>query len=415
MSYAYVSAKGRLSRDSAEWVDLDLGDVAIGVILETYYQVSIALSNSFTGLTGYLDRDGLLAQGPSTLPQTQTINEWLTALGFQTLLLSADAPSTTPTYVTYSDAFQSGFSANRSNISRHPGTSVSPDYLPDILMTKQGLDLASLSHYALVTVNGYLHRTVGSVDGLYVLNGGRTNDITKDATVGIMSFLPIGKVQQLPILPSMVHKANQQMVYADSAYITSPVSLKGKTLLLSIGGYLHCLDRAYEKVSDTLIRIDTRYLNLPQRLYQSVNYIDLSTLPIDTSAEGSERWAVSALYSDALILNYLTLPQSFLIVVDSDNWFSQHFDLEGSGVPGMYFSGHNFQYPMVGPYGKLYDYWRKQEDDTTVYSTDSMVRNNYLFETIPFMAQSNIGPEREPSRAWENGDAYLLQMGTFVD
>lgn len=413
MAYTVVSALTRQTRTDPTWTNATLGDISIRVILNSYYALSIALTNPFEEGTRYLDKALLYQQAPATIPSTQTLNEWLASLGNQALITNDTPPPTTPVSVQYADAWQAGYTIERGDIARNPNTQASPASLPDLCITKAGLDMVSMSNYLLVSVNGYLHRTVGTVNGLYAIGGGKTHDISNENYCGVFSFLPIGKMQQIPITPAMVHKPNLQQMYSESAYITVPVSLANKIVLLSLGGYLHVLDGMYEKVSDTTLKINIFNLQLPQRLYQSAKRIDLSSLPISTGLKTSEQWSVSSIYSDAVILNYLTLPQSFLIVIDTPTWYKQTFTLERSCVPGRYFSGLKRRLPLIGPLGRLYEYRLSQEEDTYVYGCEAMHDPQYNFETTRYQDLRSLGPHQYSALPWRPGLGQLLDMGTF--
>lgn len=413
MAYTYVSALARQGRTDPTWVAVNLGDIAIATILATYYEFSITLTNPFVQGNVYLTKDLLWSQTAATIGSTQTLNQWLTALGNQALTTQSAPPGTTPTPVRYSDAWQAGYDIALADIARNPQTQAAAAALPDLLLTKSGLDMASMSNYLLVSVNGYLHRSVGTVNGLYVLGGGLTHEISNENYCGVFSFLNIGKVQQIPITPSMVHKPSMQLMYRQSAYISVPVSLEGKIVLLSLGGYLHCMDGMYDKVGNTTIKINLHRLQLPQRLYESVNRIDLSTLPIAAAAQTSEQWGVASLYADATILNYLTLPQSFLIIVDAPSWYKRTHTLERSAVPGRYFGSAAQRFPLIGPLGRLYEYRLSKEEDTYVYGCESMLDRQFNFETTLFQNLRSIGPHQVSSMPWRPGMGQLLEMGTF--
>jgi len=413
MAYTYVSALVRPGRTDPAWIAADLGDLAIRVILNTYYELSIKLSNPFESGDRYLTKDLLWQQAPMTIPSTQTLNQWLASLGNQALTTAADPAPMTPVAVRYSDAWQAGFSITRGDIARNAQTQASPASLPDLILTKPGLDMVSMANYMLVSVNGYLHRAVGTINGLFALGAGLTHDISNENYCGIFSFLNIAEVQQIPITPAMVHKPNLQLQYQQSAYITVPVSLENKIVLLSLGGYLHVLDGLYEKVSNTTLKINIHKLQLPQRLYASAQRIDLSSLPISTGLKTAEQWSIASIYSDAVILSYLTLPQSFLIVVDAESWYMQRHTLERSCIPGRYFGYVNRRLPLIGPLGRLYEYRLSKEEDTYVYGCESMHDPQFNFETTIFQNLRSIGPHQISSEPWRPGLGQLLEMGTF--
>lgn len=413
MAYTYTSALARVSRTAPSWIPVEIGDLAIAATLTAYYDLIVTLHSPF--LTGpcYLTKALLWDQAPRQIPGTITLNQWLGSLGNTTLTTLASMPATTPTPVRYSDAWQAGYAIEKASIARNPNTQAAAASLPDLRLTKPGLDMVSMSNYLLVSVNGYLHRSVGTINGLYALGGGITHQLANDNYCGVFSFLNVGAVQQIPITPVMVHKPSLQLMYRESAYLTTPVSMHGKVVLLSLGGYLHCMDGLYDKLGDTTLKLNLHRLQLPQRLYQSVNRIDLSSLPMDTDPTGDLRWSLAAIYSDATILAYLTLPQSFLILVDAESWYMQSHVLERSAVPGRYFGYSSRRLPLIGPLGRLYEYRLSQEEDTFVYGCEPMHDPQFNFETTLFQEARSLSAHQYSALPWRPGLGQLLEMGTF--
>jgi hypothetical protein len=412
MTYQYVSAVTRATRQDADWVATDLSQVQINDILNNYYQVSILLNNQFDPSPDYLTTDLLRSQAPMSIP-SPTLAAWLASLGNAALTTSSLAPSTKTVPVRYADAWQAGYSANLSSIARSPSSSVTPSALDDLLLTKPGLDMSSMGNYLLATVNGYLHRCVGSVDGLYVIGGGISNRISGNNHVGLLSFLPVGKVLQIPITPEMIYKPNSTLKYSQSVWVKLPVSMTGKVVLLSIGGYLHVLDGTYVKTGDTTLKINFRMLPFPERIYQSLKSMDLSSLQLETGRSDSDQFAVASIYSDSVIQAYLSLSQSFAILVDAQDFYVRRQFLETSSMPGRYFGGVGSRFPLMGPLGRLWDYRLSKEEDTYVYGCEPMHDTHYLFQTTDYLNDLSIGPNRVPARPFSNGQGTLLEMGSY--
>jgi hypothetical protein len=415
MAYTYVSAMVRATRQSVEWTAANLSQVPLNSIIQDYYEVSIELSNPFDPAPTYLTTATLQQVMPQSIP-SPTLAAWLISLGNEALPTIATAPSTTTTPVRYADGWQAGWVAKLTDMYAAPDAPLPDGAKNDLLLTKTGLDMASMSNYVLVSVNGYLHLSGGSLNGLYVKDGGKTMRIANDNHFGIFSFLPIGTVQQIPIKPTMIYKPNSNWSYKDAVWVDLGVSLTNKIVLLSLGGYLHVLDGTYLKTGDQTIKINFNRIAFPERLYQSIGSIDLSSLPLNRGPSGaaSEQFSVSSLYSDAVIAAYLCLSQSFAIVVDCQDFYTARHDLEASCVPGRYFGSAALRYPLMGAYGRLYDYRLSQEEDTYVYGCDSMRWDHFLFETMDWQNYLSIGPNREGSRRWSNAKGYLLEFGSYT-
>jgi hypothetical protein len=404
MAYTYVSAVARATRQTVQWEAVNLSQVPLNTILQDYYEVSIELSNPFDPANTYLTTSTLQQVAPAVIP-SPTLTAWLVSLGNSALPTIAQAPQTTTSPVLYADAWQAGFVANLTDINAAPDAQIPPSGMDDLLLTKPGLDMANMSNYILTTVNGHLHLSGGSINGLYVIDGGKSGRIANNNHVGILDFLNVGTVQQIPITADMVYKPNTNWSYSQAVWIDVGVSMTNKIL-----------DDTYVKTGDQSIKIFFNRIDFPQRLYQSMNFIDLSSLPLDRGPSGaaSEQFTVASLYSDEVIAAYLTLSQSFVILVDVVDFYTLTHQLEACNVPGRYFGTSLQQFPLVGPCGKLYDYRLSLEEDTYVYGCESMEWAHYLFESMDWLNYLSLGGNRDGHRPWSNGKGYLLEFGTYT-
>ena len=193
MAYTYVSAQVRATRQTVEWTSADLSQVPLNTILQAYYQVSIELANPFDPANTYLTSATLEQIAPPDIP-SPTLSAWLVSIGHGAIPTIAQAPLTNTTPVGYADAWQAGYVANLTNMDASPDSDATPSSLNDLLVTKAGLDMSSMSDYLLTTVNGYLHLSGGSVNGLYVKDGGKTGRIANDNHLGIFSFINLSLI-----------------------------------------------------------------------------------------------------------------------------------------------------------------------------------------------------------------------------
>lgn len=413
MSYHYVSAVTRARREDIDWVPTDLTQVRINDLFTSYFQVCLTLRNAVDATDSYLTTDALRTVAPLAMP-SPTVAAWLASLGNQMLPTTTTPPALALAPVGYSDLWQAGYHADLASRSRSPQSQATASSLDDLLITKPGLDMASMSQYLLTTVNGYLHRSEGSINGLYAVDGGKSHRVSGNNHAGILSFLNIGPIQQIPFTAAMMHTPHALTTYAQSVYVDLGIPLTGKTVLVSIGGYLHVLDGTYAVIGTSSIKLNMFKLPIPERIYQSREQLDLSSLPIEEGAAKAGQYVVASLYSDAVLKAYLTMSQSFAIVIDTPHFYVRKHQLERFVIPGRYFHHAAHRYPLFGSMGRLWDYRLSQEEDVFVYGTDPIHENHYQFQTAPYLDQLSITGAKEPSRPWSNGAAYLLEMGAYT-
>jgi hypothetical protein len=135
---------------------------------------------------------------------------------------------------------------------------------------------------------------------------------------------------------------------------------------------------------------------------------------LETGAGKNNQYVLASIYSDEVIGAYLTLSQSFAIVVDAASFYARKHHLERGMVPGRYFSGQPQRFPMMGALGRLWDYRLSQEEDTYVYGSEPIHDAHYLFQTTDYKNQLSIAGSREGALPWSNANAYLLEFGTYV-
>lgn len=413
MSYHYVSAVTRTHREDIDWVSTDLSQVKINDIFDKYYQACLTLSNPVDDAVSYLTSEALRSVAPLQMP-APTVAEWLASLDNQTLPTVSTMPLLALSPVGYSDIWQAGYGVNLASRFRNPNTQATASSLDDLLVTKPGLDMVSMSQYLLTTVNGYMHRSEGSVDGLYIVDGGKSHRVSGNNHAGVLSFLTVGTVKQIAITPDMLYNPHDSTRYAQSVYVNLGESLAGKTVLMSIGGYLHVLDGTYVKTGDSTIKINMYKLPFPERLYQSRGQLDLSGLPIEEGEGKTGQYVVNSIYSDAVVRAYLTMSQTFAIVIDAPLFYVRKHQLERFVVPGRYFHHAANRFPLFGSMGRLWDYRLSKEEDVYVYGTEPIHETHYQFQTAPYLDQLSINGSRVPARPWSNGAAFLLEMGAYA-
>ena len=114
-----------------------------------------------------------------------------------------------------------------------------------------------------------------------------------------------------------------------------------KTVMLSIGGFLHFDNQGFRVLSDKTIYFDWWRLDISKRYLLSRNKIDFSKFAKVIQDELKD--PVLAIdetlgNSDEAIMAYLTMSQSFVIVVDAKDTFFDKTTLERTPYPGRYLS-----------------------------------------------------------------------------
>lgn len=411
MSYQYLDAIARSKTQDNRWGQVDLSQVPLNAIYSDYSKVYLTLLHVPTNRTVYLDMDAVRElAGIDTRPRP--LAGWLTGLGNQTLPTQSFLPQLKTYRMQYADAWRAGYDIRPVVIGRHPDSQINPGSRNDLLLQKDGVDFRQWGRYCLVTVNGMFHRVGTGPEGLYVIDGARSGRIANDNQIGIHSFREVGSLDLIPITPDMIYKSNPNQRYENFANIRLPYSVEDKTVLLVLGGYLHVLDRAYRQTSAQSIQIDFNNYKLPERIYDSGRLINLESLRLENSPNNEYQHSVRDLYSDETLIKYMTLPQSFLVVVNATNLYVRRHPLENTGLPGRYIAPEPMErYPMFSALGRCFDYRAFPQEGRTVLASTPATEQHYNFQTVDWKVQNAVDPTRYSADPWRFADAYLMEIG----
>lgn len=411
MPYQLVSAKVRGNDRSAIWEDADLGQTDINAIFKNYSRIILTLTHTVVSGTFYLNLEDARSQ-IGVYTGTKLLEDWLESLGNAALPTMAQAPSFREYPVLYSDAWRAGYTVTPVDGTRHPDAQLPDRDKNDLLLKRGNVNFKQYGNYMMATVNGFFHRVVGTEYGAVVMNGGRTGYLCDDNHVGVFSFREVGAIQYIPITPTMIYKQDEDQRYADYAMIQSPVNLDDRIVLLVIGGYLHVLDGAYDVIGSRAIRVNTDTLSYVDRVLESVGKIDLSTLGLEPSENNEFQFSLEELFDDQTIRAYLSLPQSFMVLLPKTDLYVRKTAVEQTKLAGRYYTDYPFvQLPLVSVLGKIYDYAPFPERGVTVLACDPIRRYRRNFHTALWKEEISVTPQSLPSDPFEWGDAYLWEFG----
>lgn len=412
MPYQLESAKVRGIAISSGWEDADLAQRDINEVLRTYKRVILTLTHTVVSGNFYLNLEDARPQF-GNYTGTKTVSAWLASLGNTALPTLAQAPTYKEFPIKYSDAYRANYTVQLVDGTRHPDSQLPDRDKHDLLLRRKDVDFRIQANYMLVTVNGFLHRIAGNEHGLVVVNGGQTGHLSNDNHVGVISFRDVGHLQIVPISPQMVYKQTDEQKLSDYAMIDCPVDLDDKMVLLSIGGYLHVLDGSYEQTSTRALRVNMDTINYVDRIYESLDRIDLSSLNLEPGEPGGTQFAVEDLLADQTIRAYLSLSQSFIILLPKTDLYVRRHTLGHTMLPGRYqMEQHPApRLPMMATLGKIYDYVAFPQRGHTIFSCDPARRYHRNFHTMVWPKEASVSAQSLPSDPFSWSDAYLLEIG----
>lgn len=388
--YKLVSAIAKPIDGQTRWLDVELADKTFISIFATYSKVYLNLTNPFVDGTVSLD----LAEIRNKVGTLDvTLGAWLVTNANNTLPTTPGVKKIDTKMVKYADAVHAGYTATPI----HDTAAIDYD-LPDsekraMLLTKPNLDYDLFFKNCLVSVNGFFHLMDATVNGAKVYEANRSRQLSLKAQIGLYSFREVGEIKAIPIKPSMIYKQADCPLYLKT-YIDIGQDIGNKTVCLVLGGYLHVMDSSYYRVGERQFCIDYANFPLLKRIYESKDYVDLSSLNLQSIPRNPQMIAVEDLQDDDVIKAYTTLSQSFFVLVDTDDLYVELLKLADTGLPGMYVSGVKPQFPLRTGFGRMSEYWYTYEDTQWSITCQDVGIPDYNFTTIDMYKERNVDDTR---------------------
>lgn len=414
--YTLVRSRYRLNRRSGRWVEGDLANENITTLATNYGDVflyceapsSIGTTVRALRLSKIVDRFNLV--DPST-----TVQGWLTSIGNTTLPFEDKLPDEKVRLVKYAQAFHAGYVVNPQGRNLSITSQVSKFAKEDLIVThpKASHMTSRMDSHCLWTVNGYFHLTDWGSDGLRIIDGNQTVRKSNDNQIGLYSFETIGAITKVPVVSSMVNSQGSGAKLADATYLTMPagIDIENKTVLLVVGGYLQVLGKTYTRVSDRSWRVSFGNMMWLDRYIESVRQMDLSSLGLTIDEKNPSLLVISEIEKDETIHAYLTLSQTFFVIVDSPTFFQEYEPIESLGLPGRFVDAAREQLPLVGAYGRMLDYHTINEDTLNVYCAKNNLRHNFDANTRNWRTGTVIDGGRYPAHPFRHDSAYFRLLG----
>ena len=338
--YTYSSAVGLLNRD---WFKIDITSVKLKEVFSRYTEVRVVLNH--VALSGPVEMSLSSLRG-LMIAEERTILEWLTEHGGSRLPTYTETTDVYTRYqATYNDCYNLNLSIKPTDITKHVDTELPRDLLPDLFITGENVNYASLNSSALFMVNGLIHPSFDTDEGIYIKHGDISSRVSNKASVGFLDFSTIGNIERHQITYDMFYTPNNDVFpRVDGVFLDTGLDLTGKTLMLILGGTLHVLDGSYSQLGGNRVK-----LNLTENDY--IKLIDISRNFLGEDSWLSEILQLNVLdknkaLSDEYIGKLLTSDFSGLLTLDRDDLCMYRVPIAETGIPYAYTSEHV-------PYGLL--------------------------------------------------------------
>lgn len=400
--YQYVSATAKLRGKNQTWKPTDLSLVTLSALFLNYSNGHlVVVCPGLNAQERYVDINAFRATTARYL--NLALEDWLLSIPDGALPELSTEPVYTTGSALYADAWQQQFKIKKV-VSTHPDTpKLAGETYDDLLIYKSYIDPIELQTKALVTVNGLLHRTVPyGEERILVKHGAAQPDEFAGNDVGVWSMVNLGDVEQIPITPEM-RLTSAGTDPSRVVYLSVGQPLSNKSIMVSLGGYLHVEDRVIDVISEEngIIRLNftdmdwsARYFELRERL----------KLPLFSEAESTHRpgsLAYPELRTAAFIDSLLTHALTFLIIVDTPDLHWETIPVGETTTPGVYEHPSEPLYPLRTQSGKMIEYMRVGQRGMWVIRTRLGLQKHYAHDSTIREILSVAHITEDPNLPWK--------------
>lgn len=410
--YTIVSLQGISTAPRARWGAVDYSTAGMYELYMQYRQLYLTVTTNFFPDPLIVD---LNEYRTKYMGFTGTVQDFLTDLGSETLKTVTSIPTYKTGTTSYADVFQSGYKVELLAPNIHATVDVPKVMRTDARLSRDypATDMRQVHEYCMCSVNGYWHMTDTDGEYLYVKDAGKTNFISQRNTMGLWSFRQIGKIKHIPITLSMIFKQANDSRFYEKTYIKLNESVEGKTALLVLGGYLVLPDAGvFTHVGNDTYSLDISRLPIAERYFDSFKDIDYTSLGLDNSTTNKDKINLAQFYSDPVMKKYLTMSQSFIVLVDTPELFINKYHLHQSPIPCNWQSSFEPKHPLFVANGKVAEYVKTKEDNIWSLRTADGWRQHRVLSELGASQLTNVDHGRSPMRPVTNTSATLVELGS---
>lgn len=409
--YTLVSALGVSKHQASRWGSVDISNITVKDLFALYRKMYITLSNIYLSAPVTIELESLRLEYST---YNDTFTNFLISIGSRTLIPTGDIPVLNPKYAVYTDAFMAGYKVKPVNIltSATANLPLSEKTSLQIHRSSPETDMKLFFDHCIVSVNGFFHRTDYDGTFAYIVDGANSQLKSHQNQMGILSFLNIGKIENVGITESMIFTQAPNMSLRKRIYVKLNKDITNKSIMLVLGGYLLFPDgKSFFQTGDDTFAIDINRMPFLERFYDAQPYLNYDSLELPRGTNNPSMVNVDELLSDLVLTKYLMLPQTFFCIIDTPEIFTNHVPIRSTGMPGMFIGYKEPKYPLVVCNGKVAEYWKTFEDEQWAINVYDSTMHNRVFSRQPITTLNVVSDSDIPDNPYTNSSGYLLEIG----
>jgi hypothetical protein len=407
----------KVNANGMRWLEVDLAEVLaadVRTLTATYGQSRMILTHDASPNVQYLfdfTQDGATFVQPFF--SAITVANWFIALANKALP-TVEFTATKTVKAKYANALEANFSVEEVIPGAGPNPTVPFSERTDLLLTHPTLSPGLVEANVLVEVNGFLHRTYSSERGLYVKQGGRSAQVAKINSVGIVSLAPLGGCKIYPIVESMITGLPE-----DGATLDTPLYLNVQdvdwdncTAMLSLCGYLIPLGSTFRSIGNSGFELNLLRYPYLENFLKAEKYLDLQRIraAISTNPLAPTMISVPESKGRNFLLELLTTSQSFVIAVQSPDVYCDKIPLETTQHPCVFLHHETVTSPAVHHDGRLMSYVLEDEGDKWVVIVPDGIHDRLRMHSIQWHNAPAVDSVRTNLHRLQPGRGAILDI-----
>lgn len=317
--------------------------------------------------------------------EDHTFEYWLSYIGDRTIPGTEIRPDYVTRVVKARNAIQAGYRFDLCKRTQAPEATVALGDLNDVYLRKEDVNLNLLRKRSLTTVNGYFHPHVPYYDGVAIVGGGSHCKYLGELQVGLWSFAEVADIQMIPIKEDMVHKFKSGVLLSNKAIIDMNTNIENKSILVFVAGYLLSGSNVVSVMSDVtgVVKIDMRAFDIIRKITQAYGHINLESvgIPFDKKETSLIQFGSAKMISDVVAKKVLTLPQSFIAIVDTPSLSMTRQPIPRTGIFDRRIHVTEPNLPIIDSCGRCPEYWIQYQNVAYSINLPNSYYENHLHET----------------------------------
>lgn len=307
---------------------------------------------------------------------TGTIIDWLATKTNDALTLSSTLPGEELVYVKTGDVLHNGFRVVPANhlLSEDRQALLTPSNATDLKLysLSKNTDYTFISKNGLFVMNGHFIRGMKRDDGIYLIGGGNNFRIYKDSQVNLLDFNRVSTLNTYPFTEDMIRFIEEDGFTGLEVVLNQNIT--NKKVWLIVGGRLVTGSPLVTRTGENALRIDYRHYKWPERIFESLSYIDLSNLyDKDRKVILSKK-----LYTSDTFKRLLLNDNSFFVVFDNPDFGITVTPLVNYRYPTVFLVHEKYHHPLMLDNGLFPGYLSEDCGNEMLWSIDIRVKPNYV-------------------------------------